>query len=95
MTRRQGKSRDGLFRWLTDGEVALGEITANPLLVPCPACGAVARQRCTKPSRRPGGRTDVDPHPSRITAAGTPVDQPGTPEQPPSSHTQTRTEPPR
>ncbi|WP_425388272.1 zinc finger domain-containing protein [Amycolatopsis taiwanensis] len=34
----------------------------NPLLRPCPACGAAPRQRCTSPSRRPGGRRDLDHH---------------------------------
>lgn len=95
VTRRKGHSRDGLFRWLADGEVAVDEITANPLLVDCPACGAAPRARCTKPSRRGGGRIDVDPHPSRIDATGHAVDQPQPPETPPSAATSDPKGPPR
>lgn len=96
MTRRaRGKSRDGLFRWLASGEVAVGEVTANPLLVDCPACGATRLQACRKPSRRSGGHVDVDPHPSRIERAGAAVDQPNAPALPSRLPAQPRTEPPR
>jgi hypothetical protein len=90
MTRR-GTSRDGLFRWLADGEVAVDEVTANPLLVACPVCGAGIRQSCRQPSRHRGGHLDRDPHPSRIDAAGATgaaVDQASTTALPPSVHAQ-------
>lgn len=73
MNRRKPRSGhgDGLFRWLADGEVALDQITANPLTVECRDCGAAIGQRCTRPSRWAHGRAERAPHESRLLAADT------------------------
>lgn len=72
MTRRKphsGPGATGLFTWLTDGEVALDQITANPLTAECHDCGAAIGQRCTRPSRWARGRAERAPHDSRLKAA--------------------------
>lgn len=71
MTRRRrarGRSRDGLFSWRPDGEIAIGEILVNPLIVACPwpPCRAAVGQRCT--TRKP--------HPSRVDNARAATAQP-------------------
>lgn len=73
MTRRKGRAnlRQGLWQdtpeqaYVPATELRFEEET-SPLLRECPACGAPPRQRCTSPSRRPGGRRNLrNYHPSR------------------------------
>jgi hypothetical protein len=64
--RARGRSRDGLFSWRPDGEIAIGEVLVNPLTVACdwPPCRAPIGERCST----------LKPHPSRVDkarAAGT------------------------
>jgi predicted RNA-binding Zn-ribbon protein involved in translation (DUF1610 family) len=64
--RRPGRSRDGIFTWTADG-IEAGEVQDNPLVRPCPACGAAIGTRCTQITRK--GRRDRSPHPSRQETA--------------------------
>lgn len=86
--RKTGGSGPGLFRWGPHGEQP-AEIQDNPLLRPCPFCGASPRTRCRRPTR--GGWTDITGfHEAR--KADTAI-KPHTPETGPQTPTQPRTEP--
>lgn len=83
--RKTGGSGPGLFRWGPHGEQP-AEVEDNPLLRPCPFCGASARQPCRRPAR--GGTAELVGrfHDSRTASAL--VDQ-----QHPETGPQTPTEP--
>lgn len=84
--RKTGGTRAGLFRWGPHGEQP-DEVEDNPLLRPCPFCGAGARQLCRRPSRNGWAELVGRFHDSR---SDTPVINPEHPETGPQTPTEPR-----
>jgi hypothetical protein len=51
VSRRKGRSRDGLFTWTPTG-VTAAEVRDNGLAAPCAHCHALAGEPCTRPGPR-------------------------------------------
>jgi hypothetical protein len=82
---RDGRRPAPLFEIAEDGDITPGEARDNPRVRPCPACGALAKQRCQRRSR--GGWVGMDGyHASRLR----PGERPLLPEQYRGGRTQDR-----